>query len=200
MTAIPKDLEQFFLTKRVIQPSIKAQKQFAHNCESEQAEPAPGPTAGERLTKITLIGIMSACVVYFGRKQQRDMSPFDYAVLALSAARLGRMTAHELVMEPIRAPLAQVEEHYYSGETTEPKYKTGPLHSLGQLITCPVCAGTWWAAALSFGLRIPALAGPVKLFMQIQAAVGAAELIHELIEVCCWSAAVARRHAGRGKR
>ncbi len=155
-----------------------------------------GPTTGERAAKLTLIGVFSLGLLYFGRKQQRPMSWFDWLTLAFAVIRLGRMTAFEHVAEPVRAAVAQEEKHPHSGFTTEPKYSAGPLHSLGQLITCPICSGTWWAAALSAALTVPALRGPAMMMIRIQAAIGLGELIDAAIEFLCWGAAASRKQTG----
>lgn len=150
----------------------------------------------QRVTKIALAAAFGSAVLLFSRRRKVEpLTVIDCATMGLAVTRLGRLTAHDLIAEPLRAAVAKTQQHEHYGETTEPRYSHGALASLGQLITCPVCAGTWWAAALTFGMSLAP--NVTRVFVRIQAMAGAAEFIDAVIEAGCWLAAAARRYAGQ---
>jgi hypothetical protein len=58
------------------------------------------------------------------------------------------------VTEPYRAPFTQtVSDCTVSGDTVEATV-TGWQRAIGELIACPICTGTWVAAALVYGLEL----------------------------------------------
>jgi len=65
---------------------------------------------------------------------------------------------------------------------------------LGQLITCPICAGTWIAAGLVYALHL--MPSATRLFLLINSTVGAAELLNAITESLSWSGEAARKTAG----
>jgi hypothetical protein len=70
----------------------------------------------------------------------------------------------------------------------------GVRNSLGQLISCPICAGTWIAAGLVYGLHM--LPNPTRVFLAITATTGLAEVLNEVTEILAWSAQAARIYSG----
>lgn len=152
----------------------------------------------ERLTKLALMGLFAGLVAAFapGRRTQHplDLSSLDFTMLGLATFRMGRLTAYDEVTEPIREPFAEtVEDPSGAGMTTEPQ-GTGVRRVLGELVTCPICVGTWAAAAMVYGLRVaPA---PTLLFMAIMSAAGATEVLNSAVEAMEWTAQVRRDEAG----
>lgn len=77
-----------------------------------------------------------------------QIGPFDLTLLALATFRLGRLIAYDRVMEPFRQFFTQtVPDATGAGDSVEPKGH-GVQQALGQLISCPICAGTWVAAQI----------------------------------------------------
>lgn len=152
-------------------------------------------TVSERAMKATLAGVFVAGLagISLWRKPVK-LGVLDYVMLVFAVLRAGRLIAFDKVSEPFRAPVAVTQKHPYSGMTTEAKYSSGWRRSLGELVTCPICAGMWAAAAMLVGLSVAQR--PTRLIMSALSAIGAAELLNAIIEVSCWAAAVARRHAG----
>jgi hypothetical protein len=66
--------------------------------------------------------------------------------------------------------------------------------SLGQLITCPICVGTWISAGLVYLLYL--FPGPVHVFLYMTAAIGIAELLVALTEALCWTGQYGRVMSG----
>lgn len=157
----------------------------------------------EYIAKLALIGVFIFVFVLFILwkgvwRQVQDgfrFSPFDLVLLGLATLRLGRMVAYDLVAEPLRHPFARtVPDETGVGDSVEPRGE-GIQRCLGQLISCPICAGTWIAALLVYALY--AFPGPTRIFLAMTAAVGAAELLNALVEALCWSGELSRARTGR---
>jgi len=65
---------------------------------------------------------------------------------------------------------------------------------IGELIACPICSGTWIAAALVYGLHL--LPGPTRILMTIMSTTGAAELMNAASAALSWSAQRAPQEGG----
>jgi len=97
-------------------------------------------------------------------------------------------------MDPLRAPFTKVvEDNSGDGKTVVPR-GVGVRQALGQLISCPICVGTWVAAIL-VAMMLVAPAG-TRIFLYATAAVGVAELLHSLTEALCWSGRRGRTSSG----
>jgi hypothetical protein len=151
-------------------------------------------TTQERLTKLGLMGLFTALLAAFAPSREKrplTLSPLDFTMLSLAVFRLGRMTAFDKVVEPIREPFAEtVEDESGAGMTTEAT-GSGPRKVLGELLTCPICAGTWIAAGLVYGLRI--LPSPTRLLIAIFSAAGATEIASNAVDAMHWTAQRQRR-------
>jgi hypothetical protein len=159
------------------------------------------PKQEERLTKIILISfflaVMAVFAKLFGRKHESklNLSAVDLFLLATSTFRLGRLVAYNEAFEPIRSPVAKtVPDDSGAGKTTEPKQKGGALKSLGQLVTCPICSGTWIAAGLTYALHL--WPGATRVFLVATSSIGSAELLNAVQEFFSWSSQASRKAAG----
>ncbi len=147
---------------------------------------------------IAFLVVFGVFIVLTGRliPLRLDTSPsvFDFVLLAFATMRLGRMVAYDRVMEPFRAPFTvTVHDKSGAGKTVIAR-GTGIRCSIGQLISCPICIGTWIAAILVYAFY--AFPGPARVFIIISAAVGLAEMLNSLIEAFGWSGHLARTVAG----
>lgn len=123
-----------------------------------------------------------------------QLSAMDLTLLAFSTYRLGRMIAYDRVMEPFRQFFTVTEpDSTGAGDTVNPKGE-GFQQALGQLICCPICAGTWVAALLTYLLYL--FPGPARVFLTMTAAIGIAELLGALTEALSWSGQYARTMSG----
>lgn len=152
----------------------------------------------EQLTKLVLMGLFTGLLAAFApsRKNQRplNLTALDFTMLGLATFRTGRMIAFDAVTAPIREPFAEtVEDSSGAGMTTEAQ-GTGARKVIGELLTCPVCAGTWAAAGMVYGLRVAP--GPTRLFMAILSAAGATEVITNAVDAMHWTAQLKRGKAG----
>ena len=160
----------------------------------------------EYATKLTLMGIFFSVFASFvshlskqkkGRpdsSQDFSVRPFDLIQLGLSTLRLGRMVAYDLIAEPIRWPFTKtVQDESGAGETVEPAGE-GMRQSLGQLFSCPICAGTWIAAGLVYSLYL--LPVPTRVFLSIMSTIGAAEMLNSMVEAFSWTGEATRKLSG----
>jgi hypothetical protein len=151
----------------------------------------------QRLTYSALTSIFLAIFAVFDlltRRKRTDLKPFDLALLGLSSYRMGRMVSYDLVMQTLRAPFARtVPDPTGAGDSVEPK-GTGWRRAIGDLICCPICAGTWIAAALVYGLELAPR--PTRLLLSIMGSIGLGELLNALTESLEWGGQHSRELAG----
>jgi hypothetical protein len=150
--------------------------------------------------RATYLGLIGLFLSTFGAaslvnpKQRFQPRPFDLVMLALATFRVGRMIAYDKVLHPIRDPFTEtVPDPTGAGDTVEPEGR-GVRRAIGELISCPTCAGTWAAALQVYALQL--FPGPARLFLTVMAAVGAAELLGSAQEALGWSGQLARQEAG----
>ncbi len=158
----------------------------------------------EYLTKLALIGLFSGGFIAFtawawnrGLSEWRP-APFDLLLLGFAVYRLGRLVAFERVADPLRHPFTEtVPDHTGAGESVEPRGE-GARQAIGQLVSCPICAGTWIAAGLTYLLYL--FPGPTRIFLTMTAAIGAAELLHCASEALSWTGQLRRTQTGEIER
>jgi hypothetical protein len=159
---------------------------------------SPREARERRATYLGLIGLFLStfgAVAVANPRKRFDVRPFDLAMLGLSTFRLGRMIAYDTVLRPVREPFTEtVPDPTGAGDTVEPEGR-GVRRAIGELISCPTCAGTWMAALQVYALQL--FPGPARLFVTVMAAVGAAELLGSAQEALGWSGQVARQEAGQ---
>lgn len=159
-------------------------------------------TASRRATYSALTGIFVAAFAMVSRRktppgQELEFRPFDLVQLGLATYRLGRMIAYDSVFETFRSPFAEtVPDGSGAGMTVRAK-GTGAQHALGELISCPICVGTWVAAGLVYGLKLAP--GPSRTFLAIMSSVGAAELLDASTEALQWAGQLARECSGSAR-
>ena len=160
------------------------------------------PLQREYLTKTTLmllflvlLGGFIAWKLSTGESLDRfQLSTVDLVLLGFATLRLGRLIAYDLITEPIRLPFARtVPDETGAGDSVEPK-GSGIQRALGQLLSCPICSGTWAGAILVYGLY--AWPGPTRVVITILGVVGIAEVLNSLIEALSWSGQQSRTQAG----
>jgi hypothetical protein len=151
--------------------------------------------------KLALITLFAGAFVSFvagtpaARRHARrlDLPLADWVLLVGSTFRLGRLVAFDKIFDPLRAPWTVTKpDETGAGESVEPRGQ-GARQAIGELISCPICAGTWIAAALTYALHI--LPGPARLFMTIMSTIGIVEILNALTEHLSWMSQFARKEA-----
>jgi hypothetical protein len=151
-----------------------------------------------RATKLTLTGLFMAIMALFsarisGRREDLDVRPFDLLLLCLSTYRTGRLVAFERVTAPIREPFTETRpDDSGAGEIVVARGR-GARRVLGELLSCPVCVGTWIAAGLVYGTHLAPR--PTRVFLTVMGTAGAAELLNCSAEALGWSGRAARKDA-----
>lgn len=97
----------------------------------------------------TLAGIAAARAT--GRPAQ-GLSPWDVAQLAIATHKVARLVAKDPVTSPLRAPFTTFEGVSAPSELHEEVRGHGLKHSVGELLTCPMCMAQWVATGFSVGL------------------------------------------------
>jgi hypothetical protein len=98
------------------------------------------------------------------------------------------------VTEPLRDPVTKtVPDEYDAGENVVAE-GTGVRKAIGELVSCPICVGTWVASGLVYGLRVAP--GPTRLVAAILGVSGLAEMFNEATEALSWSGQAARKQSG----
>ncbi|MBN1992439.1 MAG: DUF1360 domain-containing protein [Anaerolineae bacterium] len=153
--------------------------------------------AEQHLTYMAITGVFWTIFAVFNllrKGKTLHLKPFDFVLLAFSALRMGRLIAYDLVTQPYRAPFTEtVPDSYGASEIVVPK-QSGWRRAVGELVSCPICSGTWAAAALVYALQIAP--GPTRIFIAIMGAIGAGEILNALTESLSWGGESSRKQAG----
>ena len=152
----------------------------------------------ERTTKLTLAGVFLGGLGGFSavlalRDEHVQVTPLDLAMLGLATYRSGRLIAYERVAAPLREPVTEtVPDGSGAGEAVVATGE-GWRWSFGELVSCPVCVGTWVAAGLVYGLHLAPR--PTRTYLAVMSATGLAQLLSETTEALTWSSRSARKQA-----
>lgn len=163
---------------------------------------SPNPLFTERSTKIGIIAFFLS-MLGIASLLKRDENPtqisaLDFAMLGLATFRMGRMIAFDRVADPLRAPFTQVvPDDSGAGEQVVAKGR-GPREVIGELLSCPICAGTWVAAGLVYGLQF--FPAPTRLLITIMSAIGFAEIAHAATEALTWAGQAERVDVGKATK
>jgi hypothetical protein len=129
------------------------------------------------------------------QKQEDALRPFDLVLLGLATYRTGRLIVYDKVTEPLRAPFTQTTHDASGvGKTVTSRSKPGIVRALGELLSCPICTGTWVAAGLVYGLAL--VPRTTRTFLYLHSAVGMSELLHALEEALKWTGQTERVTSG----
>ncbi len=149
-------------------------------------------------TKLTLISLFLSSLAAFSSRLARrgehlGLRPFDLLLLGLSSFRVGRMIAYEGVAAPLRDPFTEVAPDPSGTGKTVVAQGSGVRRVVGELLSCPICTGTWVAAGLVYGIQL--LPVPTRVFLWITSTTGVAEIVYGLTEALSWTGYDARKRA-----
>lgn len=125
-------------------------------------------------------GTVSASLLARSRGQQRTngFSAWELAQLTLATQRIARLISKDPVTSPFRSPFTQYSGLSSPGELAEEVRGHGLQHSVGELLSCPMCLSQWVATTLAFGLiLVPA---PTRLVLGTFSAVAGADLLQHV--------------------
>jgi hypothetical protein len=162
---------------------------------------------GLNLTKSTkgsyalLSGVFNVGLALFcWRRKAERLDLKDWGLLTLATFRMSRMVAYDKVMQTYRSPVVEVVPHDSgAGETTQAKPgTTGIKRALGELISCPICNGTWISAGLVYGLCLAP--NYTRTLINVMSVMGAVEIMNAAFEAVQWKGELARHQTGAQMR
>lgn len=104
-------------------------------------------------TYAALAGAVSAVGRLTGVRLPERFSLGDTALVGVATHKASRLLTKEAVTSPLRAPFTRYEEPAGHAELKESPRSDDPArHAIGELLTCPFCAGVWIASGLTAGL------------------------------------------------
>lgn len=109
----------------------------------------------------------------------------EIGLTGLAAHRIGRMIAFEKVAEPLREPFTATVPDSSGADDTVVARGRGVRWAIGELMSCPICVGTWAALGLSIGHMI--LPRPTAFITRVLAIAGLAELNYLVTERLEWA-------------
>jgi hypothetical protein len=121
-------------------------------------EDLPGPRRRGRVARYAGVmavysaGVAGATVAVRRRGVPERLPGWsDLALVGLATHKLSRLLTKEVVTTPLRAPFTEVTGRGGPAEVNERPIGDGWRHSLGELLSCPFCAGVWIATGLTAG-------------------------------------------------
>ncbi|HET8524975.1 MAG TPA: DUF1360 domain-containing protein [Thermomicrobiales bacterium] len=150
--------------------------------------------------KLALIGLFFALFAALAPRRRNanghEIRALDVGMLGLAALRAGRLLSYDRVTEPVREPFTETEpDEFGASDTVVPQSGSAIRETLGQLISCPICSGTWAAAAMAYFVRLAPLPG--RFFLLIMSATGLAEVLNALVEALEWTSQAERKDVGQ---
>lgn len=131
---------------------------------------------------LTLMGAYSAATAgaaglakLLGRRAPRRFSPWDVTQLAVATHKVSRLIAKDPVTSPFRAPFTRFEGVSAPSELAEEVRGHGLRHSVGELVTCPMCLAQWVATAFTAGLVLAPV--PTRLALATFTAIAGADFL-----------------------
>jgi hypothetical protein len=113
-----------------------------------------------------------------GRHPRTPVSPWDVIQLTAATHKLSRTLAKDPVTSPLRAPFTTYEGVSAPSELAEQVRGHGLQHSVGELLTCPMCLAQWVATGLCAGLVLAPT--PTRLAMTTLTAVAGSDFLQHL--------------------
>jgi len=99
------------------------------------------------------IGAVTVAGRVLGRRAPVQVSPWDLAQITVATHRIARTISKDPVTSPLRAPFTRYQGVSAAAELKEDvRSHNGVQHSIGELLSCPMCLAQWVATALTAGL------------------------------------------------
>ncbi|HYO39453.1 MAG TPA: DUF1360 domain-containing protein [Nocardioidaceae bacterium] len=121
----------------------------------------------------------------FARHVVRSGTPLParYAVTDLllggvATHKFARLISKEGVTTPLRAPFTEFQGVAGSAEVNEKVREGHPLHTVGELLTCPFCLAPWISSAYVAGLVVAP--GIARTWAAVFTVVGGADMLQHV--------------------
>lgn len=132
-----------------------------------------------KLMSIYSTGTVSAYLTArrLGRPVPR-LTPWDVTQLTIATHKVARLIAKDPVTSPIRAPFTTYEGLSAPSELHEEVRGHGLRHSVGELLTCPMCLAQW--VATGFGMGLMFSPATTRLMLSTFTAIAGADFLQHL--------------------
>ena len=107
-----------------------------------------------------------------------QLHPWDVVQLTATTQKVARIITKDPVTSPFRSPFTTYTGVSAPSELAEEVRGHGLRHSVGELVTCPMCIAQWVATAFTFGLVFAPR--PTRLAMSTFTAVAGADFLQHL--------------------
>lgn len=99
-----------------------------------------------------IVGTAAAIARLTGRRAPGRLPVGEIVTMALATHKLSRLLSKDAVTSPLRAPFTRYRHSAGESEVMEEVRGGGVQHAVGELVTCPFCAGVWVATGFGIGL------------------------------------------------
>ena len=103
---------------------------------------------GSGVLGLTLLGRMT------GRSLPERYAVADLVLGGLATYKFARLISKDAVTTPLRMPFTEFKENAGSAEVIEQPRDGHPVHTIGELLTCPFCLAPWIATPYVAGLTL----------------------------------------------
>ncbi|MEU4211756.1 DUF1360 domain-containing protein [Streptomyces sp. NPDC026206] len=110
------------------------------------------------------------------RRPLPEPTPWDVLLCAGATHRLSRLLTKDPVTSPLRAPFTRFRGTTGPAELDEEVRGHGPRKAIGELVTCPFCAGMWTVTGIMAGMVFAPRA--TRLAAAGMTALAGADLLH----------------------
>ncbi|WP_309111593.1 DUF1360 domain-containing protein [Saccharothrix sp.] len=114
-----------------------------------------GRPLGGYLVSLAAYAALAGGAVVLGRRRGVRLPDrvrvADVVLLAVATHKASRLLTKASVTAVLRAPFTRYESPAGEGEVNESVRGEGVRHAVGELVTCPFCAGVWVAGFLTAG-------------------------------------------------
>lgn len=129
-----------------------------------------------KLMSVYATGTVTAGIAAWATKRPIPrLSPWETAQLTVATHRLARTISKDPVTSPLRAPFTVYEGASGPSELHEEVRGHGLRHSIGELLTCPLCLAQWVATGFTYGMIFAPT--PTRVAMQVFTAVAGADFM-----------------------
>jgi hypothetical protein len=163
---------------------------------SKSGAPHQGAFLWQSATLVLILLTFLSLVAVIGSldRLNRLQQPWTLVLVGLAAFRGGRAVAYNFIFSWLRAPFTHSSPDSSGAGDSIHASGQGLKRVLGELLSCPLCAGTWVALVLSGCIVLVYPFGMALAF--VLAAAGAAEILHWWAGRDEWQGRAAREQAG----
>jgi hypothetical protein len=87
-----------------------------------------------------------------GRPIPERVDTKDIVLLGVATHKLSSLVSNDAITSPIRAPFTEFQEKQSPKKVEEEPRGEGLRRSIGELVSCQFCLGTWLASFFTYGL------------------------------------------------